>query len=99
MTAKSVMYLAGRGVLSLPFGKQQERMDAAAKKLQGSKIGPGGFVLVSAFTGLPPFYIVSILSGTLRIPFLVFFGPGTIGRLARFAIMVLFPQLAKGIFS
>jgi membrane protein YqaA with SNARE-associated domain len=99
MTAKSVMYLAGRGVLSLPFGKHQERLDAAGQKLKGSKIGPGGFIFVSAFTGLPPFYVVSILAGTLRIPFFVFFFPGTVGRLIRFAIMVLFPQLAKGIFA
>ena len=99
MTAKSVMYLAGRGVLSLPLGKHQERMDAAGKKLQGSRIGPGGFIFVSAFTGLPPFYVVSILAGTLRIKFPVFFLPGTVGRLARFAVIVLFPQLAKGIWA
>ena len=96
MTAKSAMYLAGRGVLSLPFGKHQERLDATSRKLSNSKLGPGGFIFVSGFTGLPPFYVVSILAGTLRIPFFVFFIPGTVGRLVRFAILVLFPQVAKG---
>jgi membrane protein YqaA with SNARE-associated domain len=98
MVAKSAMYLAGRGVLSLPMVKHQERLDAASQKLQRSKVGPGGFIFVSASTGWPPFYVVSILAGTLRIPFLVFFLPGTAGRLIRFALMVLFPQLFKDLW-
>ena len=97
MTAKSAMYLAGRGVLSLPWGKNQERLDATSRKLSSSKLGPGGFIFVSGFVGLPPFYLVSILAGTLRIPFPVFFFPGTVGRLLRFAMFVIFPQLAKSI--
>jgi membrane protein YqaA with SNARE-associated domain len=99
MVAKSTMYLAGRGVLSLPMGKHQERLDAAGRKLQGSRAGPGGFVFLSASTGFPPFYIVSIVAGTLKVPFLVFLLPGTVGRLVRFGLMVLFPQLVKGIWG
>ena len=95
MTAKTAMYFAGRGVISLPLGKYRERLDATSQKLSKSKLGPGGFVLVSASTGLPPFYVVSILAGTVRIPFLVYFVPGTIGRLTRFAVFVLAPQLIK----
>jgi len=97
MTAKSAMYLAGRGVLSLPWGKHQERLDATSRKLSNSRLGPGGFIFVSGSVGLPPFYIVSILAGTLRIPFAVFFIPGSLGRLVRFAVFVIFPQLAKSI--
>lgn len=97
MTAKSIMYLAGRGVLSLNFGRYQERLDATSQKLSKSKLGPGGFIFVSGFAGLPPFYVISILAGTLRIPFLVFFLPGGAGRLARFAILVLFPQAVKSL--
>jgi membrane protein YqaA with SNARE-associated domain len=99
MVAKSAMYLAGRGVLSIPMGKHQKRLDAASQKLQKSKIGPGGFIFVSASTGWPPFYAVSILAGTLRIPFFVFFLPGTVGRLIRFGLMVLGPQLAKDLWA
>jgi membrane protein YqaA with SNARE-associated domain len=99
LSAKSAMYLAGRGVLSLPIGKHRERLDAASKKLQASKMGPGGFILLSGSAGLPPFYIVSILAGTLKIPFPVFFVPGMVGRLVRFGALVLFPQLGKGILA
>jgi membrane protein YqaA with SNARE-associated domain len=73
-------------------------LDAASQKLQSSKVGPGGFVFVSASTGFPPFYGVSILAGTLRIPFPIFFFPGTVGRLIRFALMVLFPQVFKDLW-
>jgi membrane protein YqaA with SNARE-associated domain len=96
MVAKSAMYLGGRGVLKLPLGKYQEKMDKVSEKLHRSRAGPGGFVFLSASTGLPPFYLVSILAGTLRLPFLVFFLPGFAGRLIRFGLLVLSPQLAKG---
>jgi membrane protein YqaA with SNARE-associated domain len=99
MTAKSGMYLAGRGVLSLPFGRKQRRLEAAGRRLQASRIGPGGFTFLSASVGLPPFYVVSILAGTLRIPFLVFFLPGTAGRLIRFGILAFSPQAAMQILE
>lgn len=97
MTAKAAMYLAGRGVLSLPMGKHKERLDAAGQRLQASRAGPGSFIFLSASTGFPPFYVISIVSGTLRIPFPVFFFPGFAGRLIRFAALVLFPQAIKGL--
>lgn len=99
MVAKSVMYMGGRGILNLPARKKNAKMEATREKLQKSKAGSGGFIFLSASTGFPPFYVVSILAGTLKIPFLVFFLPGALGRILRFALFVLFPQLAKGIWS
>ena len=97
MTAKSVMYFAGRGVLSVPMGRASKRFEATSKKLSDSKLGPGGFMFVSGFTGLPPFYVVSILAGTIRIPYPIFLVPGGVGRFFRFAVIVLFPHLARQI--
>jgi membrane protein YqaA with SNARE-associated domain len=98
MAAKSVIYYAGRGVLSLPLGRYQARLQAAAQKLHRSSLGPGGFVFLSSTTGIPPFTVVSILAGTMRIPIAVFLLPGLAGRLVRFGILVLFPQAAREIF-
>jgi len=99
MIAKSTIYLAGRGVLSLPVGRNQGRLKSVGERLKASRMGPAGFILLSSITGFPPFYVVSILAGTLRIPFPVFFVPGTSGRLIRFGILIFFPQLAKGVFQ
>lgn len=96
MTAKSVLYYAGRGVLSIPLGKHQARLHAAGEQLNRSSLGPGGFVFVSSTTGLPPFTAVSILAGTMRLPLVLFLLTGFAGRLTRFGLLVLFPQVAKG---
>ena len=60
----------------------------------GTTLGTG-VILLSAGVGLPPFYVVSIACGLLRIPFMQFFVLGLIGRLARFGVIVLAPQLLK----
>jgi membrane protein YqaA with SNARE-associated domain len=46
-------------------------------------------VLFSAFVGFPPFAIVSVLAGQLKVPLLAFVVLGSAGRFARFATIVL----------
>lgn len=99
MVAKSVMYLAGRGVLALPIGRYRERLELAGQRLEGSRLGAAPFVGLSGFSGIPPFYLTSILAGVLRLPFfLVFFAPGAGGRLLRFGLVAGFPQLFGSFF-
>lgn len=99
MVGKSLMYYAGVGALSLP-GERLRRMVANVREryegagATGSTLGTG-VILLSAGVGLPPFYVVSIACGLLRIPFMQFFVLGLIGRLARFGVIVLAPQLVK----
>ena len=99
MLGKSVMYFAGVGALRLPsvrlrrmVAKVEERYRTAGKG--GATLG-GGIILLSAVVGLPPFYVVSIACGLFRIPFMQFLVLGTIGRLIRFAVIVLVPQAYK----
>jgi membrane protein YqaA with SNARE-associated domain len=96
MTAKCLIYLSGRGILRIPFRKHREKLDAAHRRLSASRVGTGGFLFLSASLGLPPFYVVSILAGTVQIPFPIFLLTGTAGRLVRFAAVVLVPQLVGG---
>src|SRR5688500_4192417 len=99
MLGKSVMYFAGVGALRLPserlrrmVARVDERYRTAGKG--GATLG-GGIILLSAIVGLPPFYVVSIACGLFRIPFVQFLVLGTIGRLIRFALIVLAPQAWK----
>lgn len=100
MAGKTVMYFAGRGAVRLP-GARLRRMVAAAQAryaqhdTRGREAVGGAMILVSAFVGLPPFYVVSVACGMLRVPFVQFFALGLVGRLARFGVIVLAPQLVK----
>ncbi len=98
MLAKSALYLAGRGVIKLPREKHQEKIKSIQNKLQHFKGGTNAFIFISATTGFPMFYFVSIVAGSLRLPFIHYFAYGFIGRLLRFSIVVLFPQLIKKLF-
>jgi membrane protein YqaA with SNARE-associated domain len=99
MAGKALMYWAGVGALELP-GERLRRMVASVKARYpadgtgGAALG-GGVILLSASVGLPPFYVVSIACGLLRIPFARFFLLGLVGRLARFGVIVLAPQAVK----
>ena len=99
MAGKSLMYFAGVGALRLP-GERLRRMVAQVEQRYqragagGATLG-GGIILASAVIGLPPFYVVSIACGLFRIPFAQFLVLGLIGRLVRFSVIVLAPQLVK----
>lgn len=97
MGAKSVLYLAGGGMLRLPVSRWTRRLHDAAQA--GSRYQTGGGVLLftSAFSGLPPFYLTSIASGAVRLPFARFLAIGFAGRLLRFAALVAIPQAVKAV--
>ena len=92
MTAKGLLYFSGRGLLRLPVRRHSSKVEAIAERLRGRG---GALIFVSALTGLPPFYAVSIAAGVLRLApgsFLLF---GLAGRLLRFTAVVLAPRLLE----
>jgi membrane protein YqaA with SNARE-associated domain len=99
MTAKTLMYLAGAGVLKISVRKPGKKLRAVQMKMAEWQHRMGIFLFSSAFLGVPPFYVVSIASGICRVPLPVFIIWGLIGRLLRFAIAVFFPHLIKGLFG
>jgi membrane protein YqaA with SNARE-associated domain len=95
MLGKSVMYAAGRAFDKLPPGALKRRVAAAREKVQDRPNLGAAVILTSAFTGLPPFYAVTVLSGVVRYNFLWFFVAGFGGRLLRFGALILLPQLGR----
>ena len=89
MAAKSVLYLAGRGVLTLRFGRRFPQIEALRVRLQARRTGTDSVLLASALLGVPPFYLVSVVAGALRCPFDRFFALGCCGRVARFAVLLV----------
>lgn len=95
MVAKVAMYGAGRGTVMLP-GRRIRAWVEQARVRYGSyqRLGPG-VIFLSAASGFPPFYIVSIGCGVLRTPLARFIVLGTIGRFLRFGTVVLVPYLIR----
>lgn len=50
-------------------------------------------VFVSALVGLPPFYLMSLLAGALRVSLAGFLAVGFVGRALRFGTCLAVPQL------
>lgn len=98
MTAKTLMYLGGAGILKITLRKPEEKMAAVQKKFESWKNRTSLFIFLSAFLGVPPFYFVSVASGALKIKLPLFLIAGLTGRFLRFGITVFFPHLIKSIF-
>jgi membrane protein YqaA with SNARE-associated domain len=93
MAAKSVLYLAGRGLLRLPLrARWARRVAAATARLRDAPSGTATVVWASAFTGIPPFYAISVAAGALRVRFPFFLGAGLVGRFTRFALVFALPR-------
>ena len=92
---KMIMYLCGRGVVHLPGGRVKRKLLEVERKFRDRQGLSGLLVFVSASTGLPPFYLVTIASGMFGVPLQQFLLWGACGRFLRFAVVVLSPQAVR----
>ena len=95
MAGKVVMYYAGRGALHLPNARLQRAVATVHARYANRAALDGPVLFSSASLGIPPFYIVSVAAGVLRIPVWRFLVVGLCGRLLRFGVIVLAPQLVR----
>ena len=93
MTAKVLLYHAGMGMLELPRGRWKEKIERARAHLATWRKRPYLVYAVSSTVGLPPFYLVSLAAGALKIRFRAFCAIGLLGRIVRFGIIVAIPWL------
>jgi membrane protein YqaA with SNARE-associated domain len=91
MLGKCTLYFVGRGAGKIPSQRQQKIIDRWGERFQRSPHAVMLFVFVSAFSGFPPFYAISVLSGAFRVNLVAFFVVGLAGRFLRFGILALFP--------
>ena len=54
--------------------------------------------VASATAGIPPYYVMTLAAGAIRMDLTFFLVVGFIGRLLRFAFIVVLPQIARGTF-
>ena len=99
IAGKSMMFFGGRGVKFLQRGYMKEKIDEMGERMQRRNGAVGTMLFMSAATGLPPFYVVSVASGLVGVAFAQFATLGFLGRFARFSVVVLFPQLIKALMN
>lgn len=87
MLGKIGMYYAGRGVRLIPGERMQRKIKLATARYSGREIG-SSLVFVSASSGFPPFYLLSIAAGISTFPLRLFIIFGLAGRFIRFAVAV-----------
>jgi membrane protein YqaA with SNARE-associated domain len=88
MCGKSLLYLAGAGMLRLPSWRDTERVREAAARLGRARCGATALTVLSALTGVPPFYAVSVAAGALRLRFAAFLAAGCCAVLVRFSAVL-----------
>lgn len=95
MMAKSLIYLTGKGIISLPIKKLETGVARLEERIEHWDPGVSSFLFVSAFTGFPPFYLSTLAAGAMRLRYNYFLAAGFSGRLLRFGVIMFFPQLFK----
>ena len=97
MVGKSVIFMAGRGAIQVPWLIPAEKIRKAQARIDQSEGASNLILFASASAGLPPFYLTSVAYGALRMSFSRFAVVGTAGRMIRFSVLGLFPQIAQGV--
>jgi membrane protein YqaA with SNARE-associated domain len=104
VAGKMLFYLVGRGVLDVARvrrrgtagGRWAERMTAVEAWCRAHAWGPSAVTAVSAFAGVPPYAVVSVLAGTVGMRWWLFALVSLAGRFLRFWALVLAPELLPG---
>jgi membrane protein YqaA with SNARE-associated domain len=68
--------------------KNAARLETWRARTHERPVFTGAIVFVSAFTGFPPFAILSVLAGQLRMSLTLFLVIGLVGRWLRFAAVL-----------
>lgn len=92
---KIALYYAGTGALKLPGKRLQAALQRMNTQMQERPNMGNALVFVSATAGLPPYYLVTLAAGAARMNLPMFLAVSLVGRLIRFTIVVLVPQLAR----
>jgi membrane protein YqaA with SNARE-associated domain len=87
MASKTVLFSVARWAPARLRGKARAALDRASGAVAARGGAAGSLVFASAFTGVPPFYGMSLAAGALGMRLPSFLVTGGAGRLVRFALI------------
>ena len=93
MAGKALLYFASRGAARAIPQRYRAHVDRTRERLLSSTRAKAATILASSAIGIPPLYLVTVLCGALRVPFIEFLILATIGRAARFVALVTIPTV------
>lgn len=95
MSGKLIWYFLGASSLNwswvrrrIETPKAQVRLEKWRARTHQRPFLAGGLVLMSAFTGFPPFAVLAVVAGQLRMSLTIFFVLGMLGRWLRFTAVL-----------
>lgn len=95
--AKTVCYFAGEGMLALPKGKMKDRIERARARIDRWNKRPKLIMFFASTVGFPPLYLMCFIAGPLmKMRFWQFTVICFFGRIGRFAVMMIVPQIIRG---
>ena len=95
MTGKALVFAGARRAGGGLGARQRRSLRAARAGMMRAPAMQSLTIFTSGLSGLPPFYGVTLASGILGISARRFFLFGSLGRAARFALVVMLPQLVR----
>lgn len=96
MTGKLLVYWAGRGSARAPSPRVAQALERWRPRIAGNWRSAAGFVVLSSAVGIPPFFIMTLVAGALHMRLTTFLAAGTVGRLFRFGVLAVIPNLVGG---
>jgi membrane protein YqaA with SNARE-associated domain len=95
MLGKTIWYYLGRGATSWGWVRRktetpswQRRLESWRRRTNDRPLVTVLVLLASALAGFPPFAVISVLAGQLRVPLVLFWVVGLVGRWLRFAAVL-----------
>lgn len=98
MIGKCVVYWTGRHGGTLMSKRVAHVLDAWRDRFTRQPSSPVVLVFLSSAVGIPPFYLMSVVAGALKLGFSQYLAAGTLGRLIRFAALAFIPEAAYQAF-
>jgi pimeloyl-ACP methyl ester carboxylesterase/membrane protein YqaA with SNARE-associated domain len=95
MAAKTLVFLGGQRIEARFKGRARERFEQLRSRVGDRPRLQQGTLFLSSVLGFPPFYLITAVCGTLKMPLRQFIALATTGRAIRFAALMLAPQLFR----
>ena len=93
LLGKCSIYWAARRGTARPMPRLAPLMARWRTRMEGRPWAPPACLLLSATTGIPPFYVITLLAGATRVNFPSYVACGAAGLLVRFGSLALVPHL------
>jgi membrane protein YqaA with SNARE-associated domain len=89
MTGKTFIYWTSRAGSRILQPRIERAVSRWSEKLRTRPRRAVLLLLVASTVGLPPFYVMTLVAGALRVNFVIFIVTGTVGQLIRFSAVLM----------